>query len=75
MITERALIRKLLQQGCERDEAGEATTPASLRFTHDGRTFFVPKAPNGLSYPEGLVEEIEQTLEFLGLELLPLDYN
>lgn len=67
---ERVLIAKLRLEGAELDEAG--CTPASLCFTYSSVTFFIPRIP-----PDGfdiqILMHIQDELEFLGIDLLPLD--
>jgi hypothetical protein len=36
---------------------------------------FVPRAIGGIGYTQAQIDEIEETLAYFGLELLPLDYN
>jgi hypothetical protein len=69
---ESSVIRKILSQNSQRKE--ESDTGSSFAFVHGGRTFFIPKAPDGAGYELELLESIEQTLANIGLDLLPLDH-
>lgn len=68
---EQAIIAKLRTEGCYLDEAG--CTPASLCFTFRERdyTFFLPR-PGDMWNPE-ILSIIHAELEFLEIELLPLN--
>ncbi|MGI9440801.1 MAG: hypothetical protein ACR2OT_07465 [Parvibaculales bacterium] len=68
-----ALIAKLRQQDCFLNEA--LSTDASLCFTYQktNYTFFLPSPPEEWSNEVWI--EIQDAIEFLGLELLPLDFN
>ena len=69
---ENTVIRKILSQDCKRKE--ESDTGSSFAFVHGNKTFFIPRAPDGLGYELDLLDSIEQTLANIGLDLLPLDH-
>jgi len=71
----RAVIKKLRSQECVLVE--EDTTPNSLCFkTKEGRYFFVPDPTDTTDQKkwEKIWIELHNTVESMGLELLPLDY-
>jgi len=68
-----AIIAKLRREGCYLDEAG--STPASLCFYNEKLkyTFFVPKPQEGEGIPEIVMAVLHKELEWMEIELLPLD--
>lgn len=67
---EAAIIAKLRSQGCVLDEAG--CTPASLAFKKGEHTFFIPREPVS-GYTQIHLVFIEAEMDYLEIELLPLD--
>lgn len=67
------IVAKLRTEGCYLDEKG--CTDASMCFIHTSRqyTFFVPR--QGDEWRADVLEVLHAELEFLDVDLLPLDGN
>lgn len=72
---ERALRAKLAAQGV--DEDTKRSTASSFFFILKARNkgFTIPKPPEPFGWTAQQQDAIATTLEYLGLELWPLDYN
>jgi hypothetical protein len=68
---DRAIKKRLMGQKCVFEHA--KCTEYSMCFSLKGKTFFIPKCPDNPGFTAAHLAEIETTLTWLELELLPLD--